>query len=231
MEKHPTEISRPHQCGVWKSIDAKSKETTLKEIQRDLFKYRALGPLGCLFRIWDRIYDLFREYGFDLEKGRFVELVYSPRLWQEDAEQIEKLLSGGTRCVDQEYVNHLTSEIRNFAQLGLILQRQGMGGPVSKESLALEWEKIDTFAYQIHLDKNADYSPFNILCTGVFGALVRLWDKVARLLNLYGVDIEAGTINLAKAPLVKNESVEDTWADKRNYGQISLLLYEDAWGN
>lgn len=45
--------------------------------------------------------------------------------------------------------------------------------------------------YRTHLAKNADYSPVNILGTGELGLVTRLWDKVARLLNLYGFDLKA----------------------------------------
>lgn len=43
--------------------------------------------------------------------------------------------------------------------------------------------------YRVHLDKNADYSPANILGTGDLGVMVRLWDKVARMMNLVGFQI------------------------------------------
>jgi len=41
--------------------------------------------------------------------------------------------------------------------------------------------------YGVHLKKNQDYSPANILVTGELGVLVRIWDKFARLCNLHGV--------------------------------------------
>lgn len=41
--------------------------------------------------------------------------------------------------------------------------------------------------YKIHLDKNKDYSPSNILIAGEVGVLVRMWDKVSRLFNLFGL--------------------------------------------
>ena len=45
--------------------------------------------------------------------------------------------------------------------------------------------------YQTHLDKNADYSPANILGTGEIGLATRLWDKVVRYMSLLGFKIEA----------------------------------------
>jgi len=44
--------------------------------------------------------------------------------------------------------------------------------------------------YITHLDKNFDYSPANILGTGEIGLATRTWDKVARMMNLTGFDVE-----------------------------------------
>ena len=44
--------------------------------------------------------------------------------------------------------------------------------------------------YRTHLSKNNDYSPSNILGTGEVGTITRMWDKVARLSNLSGMDIQ-----------------------------------------
>ena len=44
--------------------------------------------------------------------------------------------------------------------------------------------------YRLHLDKNMDYSSANIMGTGEVGSIVRLWDKMARLMNLLGFRIE-----------------------------------------
>jgi hypothetical protein len=47
--------------------------------------------------------------------------------------------------------------------------------------------------YRVHLDKNADYSSNNILMTGMTGLTTRVWDKVARLLNLTGFKLRVFT--------------------------------------
>jgi hypothetical protein len=85
--------------------------------------------------------------------------------------------------------------------------------------------------YRVHLDKNADYSPANILATGEIGLATRLWDKTARLLNLLGVRFEIakpGTLDVARVP--KNEAIEDTYADAAVYAIIGLLLRRGVWG-
>ena len=85
--------------------------------------------------------------------------------------------------------------------------------------------------YRVHMDKNADYSPANIMGTGELGTVVRLWDKMARLMSLYGFDLELSKPSKYTAPKdAKNESVEDTFADLANYGIIAKLLKDGTWG-
>jgi hypothetical protein len=56
--------------------------------------------------------------------------------------------------------------------------------------------------YQVHLDKNLDYSPSNINGVGMIGLASRTWDKVIRFLNLVGFNIDAKLIsfNGSKVP-------------------------------
>ena len=84
--------------------------------------------------------------------------------------------------------------------------------------------------YRTHLDKNADYSPANILGTGWVGLVTRLWDKMARMMNLAGFRLEV--INsVYECPLEpKNESVDDTLMDMAVYAIIGLLLRAGKWG-
>ena len=84
--------------------------------------------------------------------------------------------------------------------------------------------------YRTHLSKNSDYSPANILATGEVGLVTRLWDKVARLLNLTGfkVTILQEYIEAKKDP--KNESINDTYMDMAVYAVIGLLLRAGKWG-
>lgn len=86
--------------------------------------------------------------------------------------------------------------------------------------------------YRVHLSKNADYSPANVLATGEVGLVTRLWDKTARLLSLTGFRftiVEAGTYDAPKAP--KHESVEDTLSDLAVYAVIGRLLRAGEWGH
>lgn len=84
--------------------------------------------------------------------------------------------------------------------------------------------------YRVHLSKNSDYSPMNILGTGELGVLVRLWDKIARLLNLLGFRIRAEFVTLDQSREPKHEAIEDTYLDAANYSIIGLLVRSGKWG-
>jgi 5'(3')-deoxyribonucleotidase len=84
--------------------------------------------------------------------------------------------------------------------------------------------------YAVHLDKNADYSPANILGTGEIGGVVRLWDKMARLLSLEGFNIEVKFLGYTGPKAARNESLDDTLIDLANYAIILKLLREGNWG-
>jgi hypothetical protein len=84
--------------------------------------------------------------------------------------------------------------------------------------------------YRVHLDKNADYSPANILGVGEIGLVTRLWDKMARLLNLVGFRMEIASSRF-EAPLKpKNESIDDNLMDMAVYAIIGQLLRKGKWG-
>jgi len=111
--------------------------------------------------------------------------------------------------------------------------------------------------YRTHLEKNADYSPMNILVTGMPGTITRIWDKVARYVNLTGYTVTSlgeGNIgeyifytmarlfwmggvfvkmSLVKTGIMKqpkNEPIDDSLMDLSVYGIIGLLLRKGKWG-
>lgn len=84
--------------------------------------------------------------------------------------------------------------------------------------------------YRLHLKKNADYSPANILATTEIGVVVRMWDKMARLLNLTGFRIEIASSKFDKPLTPNNEAIEDSFDDISVYGNIAQLLKADKWG-
>lgn len=91
-----------------------------------------------------------------------------------------------------------------------------------------EFLRITQEMYRVFNSKMNDYSPWNMLGTGELGAVVRLWDKTARLMNLYGFDIGTGKLNKPTSP--KYESIEDNLTDLANYAIISLILLRGKWG-
>lgn len=91
-----------------------------------------------------------------------------------------------------------------------------------------KFKEITEDMYKLHLDKNFDYSPSNMLATGMDGAVVRLWDKISRIMNLCGFDILTGTRTEIKEP--KNESLLDSFFDAANYSIIALILKAGKWG-
>lgn len=84
--------------------------------------------------------------------------------------------------------------------------------------------------YRVHLDKNADYSPANILGTGEIGLVTRVWDKVARLMSLHGFDVTVVFNGLNPPPEPKNESIDDNLMDLAVYAIIWMLYRKGVWG-
>lgn len=83
--------------------------------------------------------------------------------------------------------------------------------------------------YQVHLDKNRDYSPMNILATGMVGVATRIWDKTARILSLLGWDMQTGEYSQERKS-TNDESIEDNLKDLGVYSIIARLLREGVWG-
>lgn len=91
-----------------------------------------------------------------------------------------------------------------------------------------EFKAITKAMYNLHVAKMKDYSPWNMKGTGELGAVVRLWDKTARLMNLYGFDIATGKFSGKKT--VTFETIEDNLLDLANYAIITLILMKGKWG-
>ena len=104
---------------------------------------------------------------------------------------------------------------------------------IKSPNQAKGFREITDQMYQIHLDKNADYSPANVLGMGEMGVVVRMWDKMTRLMNLLGFEIDVKFVgyNPSKAKDPKNESIIDTYMDMSVYAIIGRLYREGRWGN
>jgi hypothetical protein len=84
--------------------------------------------------------------------------------------------------------------------------------------------------YRTHLKKNADYSPSNILGTGKVGVVVRMWDKMARIMNLSGFNLKVETCEMQDSREAQNEALEDSFLDMSCYAIIAKLLADGKWG-
>ena len=73
---------------------------------------------------------------------------------------------------------------------------------------------------EVVIAKQHDYGHDNILAFKEQGLVVRLWDKINRLKNLFWNNSEP-----------KNESIEDTFTDIAGYAIIGLMLAEGTFTN
>lgn len=82
------------------------------------------------------------------------------------------------------------------------------------------WDTVDELA-ELLLKKHNDYGPLNIAQSPggpINGLRVRMWDKLARINNLYD-----------NGKTAENESFEDSWKDLANYAIIGLLVLRGYW--
>ena len=98
-------------------------------------------------------------------------------------------------------------------------------------------------AYDLFCKKQADYGDGNIrlgliteessststrtnqnLLLSQFGVVVRMNDKIQRLMNLYSKQLFYANER------TNNESIEDTCIDIMNYANILLVLISNKWG-
>lgn len=84
--------------------------------------------------------------------------------------------------------------------------------------------------YRTHLKKNGDYSSANIKVPGEIGVVVRIWDKVARMLNLTGFQFDTTVGEFVGPKAAFNEPLDDAYMDLSVYAIIGLLLRRKQWG-
>ncbi len=91
---------------------------------------------------------------------------------------------------------------------------------VPKTHEEVEFFEVTEELRQMFLRKHNDYGPKNIAATGEVGIVVRMADKVMRLVNLR-ID------NPGRERL--NESVDDAFMDIAVYGVMALLCRRGHW--
>jgi hypothetical protein len=97
---------------------------------------------------------------------------------------------------------------------------------------SVDWEEFELNVRQVMTElgdllikKHKDYGPKNISNSpygATNGLVVRMWDKIARIVNLTK---DGKTVN------AENEPLEDSFKDIANYGIIGLLVLRGKWDN
>jgi hypothetical protein len=142
--------------------------------------------------------------------------VYGPTQAMEDG--LEEVYKAAERLAQEYNTNYATYGFKKTAYLET--ERY------PEQTAAFEdiiQNMLDTYKMKME-----DYSPWNMKGTGELGAITRLWDKTARLMNLMGFDIGTGKFTAYKDP--KNESIDDTLLDLANYAIITMILRKGKWG-
>ena len=137
--------------------------------------------------------------------------------WKDDEMSVEEVA----------YATRLGIEVYEYPQYPIQLHSTEARNPHQVQA----FREIQGKMYRTHLKKNADYSPANILGTGEIGLVTRMWDKMARLLNLSGFDIGISHSHFLAPKQAKNESIEDTIMDLAVYSIIAMLYRAGKWGN
>lgn len=87
------------------------------------------------------------------------------------------------------------------------------------------FREITNRMYEVHLSKNEDYSPSNILVAGEVGVIIRIWDKFCRICNLMGIPFPALGPEVDKARTNILNALELATKDGPN--NITVLEFKD----
>jgi hypothetical protein len=96
--------------------------------------------------------------------------------------------------------------------------------PLKSAKISAFEEDVNDIAFelvQLLLQKHKDYGPKNINNSpygATQGLVVRMWDKIARIVNL-----------TAKGRHAENEPLEDSFKDLANYAIIGLMVQRGKW--
>jgi len=113
----------------------------------------------------------------------------------------------------------MTTGIRTDVDIDLVIKLcvdGSSGSPKLERSMA----NLMLEVFDLWKRKQKSYGPHNISTFGLRGVVVRLWDKMQRMIRLtwFGVD----------NPL-QDESIRDTLLDIADYGLIATLVYDGKW--
>lgn len=114
---------------------------------------------------------------------------------------------------------HDVSRMQDYWRLA---QLQGLLDPSCRyPEQYLEFLEVCSQMYIMHVSKSSDYGSHGIARHGIDGVIVRMSDKLERLITLSNKTYHKET---------KNEPIEDTLMDLASYAVIGLILYRKKWG-
>lgn len=199
------------------------KYSVLDDRREDKLKYleirdkKILHPYGVLFE--DSPWNLFFYQGIGVRIDQPYnrdDLYISHLPWADTFADAVNMLPELKEMAHEKYFRFKTSGMHPTE----------IASPVQTRS----FRRLLTDLYNVHLEKNADYSPANILGTGEPGLVTRQWDKMARMFSLLGWKVDVNFISLSTPKEPKNESLDDTIKDKIVYGIIHYLYRHGQWG-
>lgn len=137
-----------------------------------------------------------------------------------------------TDAKDIIHAKDLDINNNNWRNFVVALMRADNKHPTEQKfpEMTTRFREIQEEMYRVFLDKNNDYSRWNILATGLVGITTRFWDKTARIMNLVGFNIGTGEYSGYKDNMVRDEKIEQTFLDASVYGIIARIFIEGKWG-
>jgi len=90
---------------------------------------------------------------------------------------------------------------------------------IRTEDLAKKFFEVSKELQQLFAKKNFDYGNDQIKAFGDFGILVRSYDKIQRLKNIYQ----------KKELSVPEETIDDTWRDLAVYAIMAVMYRNGEW--
>ena len=90
------------------------------------------------------------------------------------------------------------------------------GSPELERHMSLLMQEV----FNLWKVKQLSYGPHNISTFGIKGVVVRLWDKLQRIVRLTWMNVGN--------PL-QDESIRDTLLDVADYGLIGVLVLDGKW--
>lgn len=77
--------------------------------------------------------------------------------------------------------------------------------------------------------KQKDYGPHNLTKFGTYGVVVRMGDKMERIINLSKKQRQADNYGSATEMYACNEPLADSFLDMANYSLIGYVMQTEVW--